>query len=802
MKAGIKRANFAVARTLVRWLVRPVAAGVEHVAGEHLVYALDHRSLTDLIVLDILAERHGLPRPLEALAADGLAEARRFFFLSRGAGALRRYTMREYSARMLRLERWLLEQPEANATLVPVSIFWGRAAHKERSLVRTLFSEHWAITSRFRRFLSLFFNRTDVLAQFGAPLSWREAIDPRMDQGRMTRRTARLLRVKFRNQRTATLGPDLSHRRTLVDGILASRPVRDAIERDAAPQKAQARARRYANGIASDMSYPAVRFLNRVLTWFWHRIYDGLEVSGLERLAETADTHTLIYVPSHRSHIDYLLLSYVLFHHGLMIPHIAAGENMNMPVAGPLLRRGGAFFMRRSFLDDQLYTAIFAEYLHRVLWRGHSVEYFIEGGRSRMGRLRRPRTGLLKMTLRSVQRGVPRPIALVPVYIGYEKLIEAGAYLEELRSGDKGRETLRGVFRSFRLARQSFGKAAVNFGEPLELDAFMAMHPGEQAAKALGVETLQRINGAASINAVNLVALSTLSMPRQAMDEPLLHEQIDCLRELLSLDAEHLRYRVTSLPAADAVTVVERLGLLRRERQAFGDVLSHDASSAVLMTWYRNNVLHAFAAPALVACLLVNRRRRASQGDVVRNFNAIFPYVQGELFAPSPGADAAQRWLGHLARAGLVWRDGEGRYAAPAPETRERLRLKLLANALRQTIERFYIVISAFAAAPVGTQQALAVRCGDVAHRMSRMHGIDAPEFFDAELFHRFIDALVERGAVRKTAEGVLCAEAVVGVVARAARQVLDDEFRQAVALFLAAEQEQMAGGAGSPASG
>ena len=135
------------------------------------------------------------------------------------------------------------------------------------------------------------------------------------------------------------------------------------------------------------MSYPTIIVLARLLQMFWHRIYDGVEIRGLERIVGLAQTHTLVYVPSHRSHVDYLLLSYLLFQRGLMLPHIAAGDNLNLPIVGGLLRRGGAFFMRRSFRDDPVYAAVFSEYLYQVYRRGHCVEFFPEGGRTRTGRL-------------------------------------------------------------------------------------------------------------------------------------------------------------------------------------------------------------------------------------------------------------------------------------------------------------------------------------------------------------------------------------------------------------------------------
>lgn len=775
---------FRGSRAIVRWLTRPEAFGMEAI-GEAPVYVLDHRSLTDLLVVDILTERAGCPRPTTPFVAEGVDEARRFFFLNRGAGIGRRHTMRTYSERMLRLERWLLTEPEARATLVPVSVFWGRAANKDRSFLRSLFSDDWSMSSRFRRFLSLFFNRTDIVARFGAPLPWHEIVDPGLDQNRMTRRTARLLRVKFRNQRTATLGPDLSHRRTLVDLVLKSRAVRAIIEDEAGAEQAETRrlARRYADSIASDMSYPAIRFLNRVLTWFWNRIYAGIDVRDIERVAAVADTHTVVYAPSHRSHVDYLLLSYVLFHRGFMIPHIAAGENMNIPLAGGILRRGGAFFMRRAFLDDRLYTAIFSEYVYQVLRRGHSVEYFVEGGRSRTGRLLRPRTGLLRMTLDSAHRGVPRPIAIVPVYIGYEKVVEAGSYLSELRGSAKRRESIRGVLRSLRLTRQSFGRVAINFGEPIELGAYTAAPEGRSAD--LGREALVGVNAAASVNPVNLVALATLSMPRQAMDERLLTEQIDCLRTLLAPDPVRSRHHVTDLPATEIVAAVEALGFLQRDRRAFGDILGHDRPTAVLMTWYRNNVLHVLAAPSLVACLLVNRRRSARAADLTRYFETVFPFVRQELFLPEPPPDTVQWWLDRLVSAGLVVERDSGLYAAPPPEAPERFRLKMLANILRETIERYYIVGVVLTSAGPATRAELETRCGMLAARMSKLHGIDSPEFSDQRLFRQFLDALVAQGAVTNE-NGRLRPELVVTAVVRAARQVIDDEFRQAVALFAA----------------
>ncbi|MCY3838635.1 MAG: hypothetical protein OXH09_08365, partial [Gammaproteobacteria bacterium] len=221
MLPAARRFNYAVARRFVRLLARPTVnvATLEGHSEQEIVYALAHRSLADIVLLDLVTGERGLPSPLSPI--ETFDEARRFFFLNRPAGWRRRHTMRTTSDRMRRLEAKLRDREHSTLALVPVSIFWGRAANKDKSWVRSLFSEGWAMSSRLRRFLILIFNRADILVQFGEPMGWREIVRASGTENLATRRTARLLRVKFRNQKVAALGPDLSHRRTLVGQILA-----------------------------------------------------------------------------------------------------------------------------------------------------------------------------------------------------------------------------------------------------------------------------------------------------------------------------------------------------------------------------------------------------------------------------------------------------------------------------------------------------------------------------------------------------------------------------------------------------
>ncbi|WP_312933746.1 glycerol-3-phosphate 1-O-acyltransferase PlsB [Pseudomonas sp.] len=769
-------------------------------------YVLPSPALTDLAVLDHECTKAGLPRPVLPVAVGSLKEPAAFFYLTPDPDWLGRHDKRGAPPTLERLVSVLSEHAEEDAQIIPVSVFWGQSPESESSPWKLLFADSWAVTGRLRRLLTVLILGRKTRVQFSAPIQLRELVQHNKGHERTVRMAQRLMRVHFRNLKSAVIGPDLSHRRNLVKGLVHDPMVRQAIRDEAERQhityeKAEALALRYGNEIASDYTYTVIRFLEVVLSWFWHKIYDGIKVNHLEQVQAIAPDHEVVYVPCHRSHIDYLLLSYLLFRNGLTPPHVAAGINLNMPVVGGLLRRGGAFFMRRTFKGNPLYTAVFNEYMHTLFSKGFPVEYFVEGGRSRTGRMLQPRTGMLAITLRSFLRSSRTPIAFVPVYIGYERVLEGRTYLGELRGASKKKESIFDIFKVFGALRQRFGQVYVNFGEPIRLGAFLdQQQPGwrdqayapafrpdwlSAATTQLGATVARHLNEAAAVNPVNLVALALLSTSRLALDERALVRVLDLYLALLRQVpySEH-----TTLPEGDGQALIEHvreMKLLAEQKDALGRILYLDEGNAVLMTYYRNNVLHIFALPALLASFFISSSRM-SRVLLKQYVLALYPYLQAELFlrwTPEQLDEVIDQWLAALVEQGLLRQENDV-YLRPAPSSRQFVLLTLLARSITQTLQRFYMATSLLLSSGRNTLTAEALEnlCVTMAQRLSILHGLNAPEFFDKTLFRHFIQTLIEQGVLRVDGNDTLGFHDKLGELAEGvAKRVLSAELRLSI---------------------
>lgn len=808
---GIDKFLFGTSRRLINPLLRVnlVSDRVSKTLGPSQVpicYVLEKSSFSDLLVLDRVCREQGLPRPRDMMKLRGYQQNKSVCYVRGKRGLARRRQSAAPSKLLGRMIGAVAADQSLDVRIVPVSIFWGRAPDREQGFIRTLFSEGWAATGPLRKFFVILLHGRNVLVEIAPPIHLKQVVAEGLGESRSVRKVARVLRVHFRLQRVASIGPDLSHRRTMVNKLLKSRKVRQAIDREMQSarldrQKATSRARGYANEIAANFSYAVVAVSARMLTSLWQKLYDGIEVNHFEEMREAAKGNEVVYVPCHRSHVDYLLLSYVLYVRGLVAPHIAAGINLNLPVLGQFLRGGGAFFLRRSFRGNQLYSAVFQQYLGMNLNKGVSIEYFIEGGRSRTGRLLEPRPGMLSMTVTSFINNRRRPLVFVPVYFGYERVMEGNTYIAELSGKPKKKESILDLLRFLPTLREKFGSVFVNFGEPLSLEQFLDKGQADWREQEvdeegrprwlvpiienLGEEILARVNSAAAVGPVNLMTLVLLSTPRQSMLESQLIAQLELYAKLLRDLGYSERVTVTKMAAADMVTYCEKLGVVQRRVNKLGDMITMSEQQTVMGTYFRNNVLHLLALPSLIAsCFL--RNERMTTNLIAQVVSVVYPYLKAELFirwTEEEIADRVQHTVNVMCRHGLL---GKGRFNnryARKESGGGHVRLGLLSKVTDQAIERYYVVIALLErhGSAAITEKALEEESQLMAQRLSVLFGLDSPEFFDRSLFRNFIRRLKVRDVIHVGPDGRLEFDDVVEKLDKYSRLLLSDEIRHAV---------------------
>ncbi|RUO30702.1 glycerol-3-phosphate 1-O-acyltransferase [Aliidiomarina sedimenti] len=767
---SIKHTLFTVFKWPVRWLTKAETICDEHdttaSAADHVVYVMKSPSFSDLVVLQRAVSKLGLPDPMTALEI-GDKRFDRVLFVEDPKRRLE-YEAETPFGELLALHK---ANPACNVIMYPASLFWGRNAGREQPT--GMVSADIEVPSLWKRMMVLLFAGRTIMLRVSRPVSLRLMADKYQDDDKLGQKLSRVARTHFSRLRHAVAGPKLWSRDEMIRSLLRTPVLKQAIADEArskkiSEDKARKRAQEYLEEIAADYREGLIRIGDRVMTWLWNRLYNGIDVRHAKVVRTLAqDGHEIIYVPCHRSHMDYLLLSYVIYKEGLVPPHIAAGVNLNFWPAGPIFRRGGAFFIRRSFRGNKLYSTVFREYLGRLFEKGYSVEYFMEGGRSRTGRLLAPKTGMLAMTVQGQLRGISRPISLVPVYIGYEHVMEVSTYHKELRGKNKKKESVFQVFGILRKLR-NFGHGYVTFGKPVRLDEYLdSNQPDWRESSTRGVEEpakpswltprvnhladilMRNINDGAVVNSINLSGLCLLSAEQHSLTKEELIAQFDGYLTLLR-EVPYSCYAV--VPKLDGKAFWQhavKMDKFQVEQDAVGEVVSLNAEQALSMTYYRNNVLHLFAVPALVANFAL-ARQNFSTDQVVAFVTNVIPMIRAELFLNQDAEDVPS-WVAaiceQLSEQKWLVKTEQG-FRVPTHDSQPYFQLRLLATAINETLARYAIVLELVQMFDNLSRAELEKHSELLAMRLGSMHGIDAPEFFDKRIFSTLVQVLKQEGYI------------------------------------------------------
>lgn len=727
-----------------------------------ILYVLPYNSQIDLMVVRSLCLKYHLPDPLLGIDINDKTVPA-YIYIDKGPGIFASSKQKNKSIEILREYISAHQQnDELDVQMLPVSVMFGRKPDKEGKKMPSL-----QVLGATYKLYKILISGRDCYTRFSRTVSFKDIkVDDKQDISVLAHKLARVARIHFAKQRAASVGPKLPVRQEMLNKLLTNPALAEAIQEEAKSKhigldKAKKNALSLLNEIAANFSYRMLRVTDSVLTWAWNRLYQGLKVTNADPVRELAENgHEIVYAPCHRSHMDYLLLSYVLYRQGLVPPHIAAGINLNFWPAGPIFRRLGAFFIRRSFKGNKLYTAVFREYLAELFIRGYAVEYFIEGGRSRTGRLLDPKTGMLLMTIQTLLRGDTRPITIVPVYIGYEHVLEVATYANELRGAKKEKESLWSTIKAF-LKLKKLGFGYVNFGSPIPLNQFLNQHIPEwrdaidptgtprpnwltPTTNLLAKQIMEHINSSAAINAMNLCCSILLAADQCTLTKVKLLEHLDYLLKLLK-----------NIPYSDLITIPDQtaeemfehakeMGKFVITTDEVGEMVGLTTEQAVLMTYYRNNIQHLLIIPAIVARILL-KHNRISIDEVLMQVKLLFPLIKSELFLYH-NEDQLTEYVNKII---ATYADLNLISYSPDKLTLNYSKmsgLQLLASSSRDTLQRYVIAFSLLQKDPTISRATLEKEGRLIAERLSILHGINAPEFFDKGVFSTLVASLREQG--------------------------------------------------------
>ncbi|HEX4335312.1 MAG TPA: 1-acyl-sn-glycerol-3-phosphate acyltransferase [Polyangiaceae bacterium] len=437
-------------------------------------------------------------------------------------------------------------------------------------------------------------------------------------------------------------------------------------------------------------------FLDRV----FHKIYAGIDVDreGLERVREATKEGCVVLLPSHKSHIDYLVLSYVFNDENIQLPLIAAGDNLSFFPLGPIFRRAGAFFIRRSFKGDRLYSSVVHTYVRRLIRDGYPLELFVEGARSRTGKLLPPKFGLLGMIVESALTVPQRVAYFVPVSIGYERIVETGAYERELSGGEKVKEDAAGLLRTREVLRHRYGRISLQFGATLTLDDIrddLRLRHGSDLSPPqrrslvtrLGNRVMDEINRVTAVTPGSLTAIALLSHGYRGLPHDELVER--CSRLLTVLRESGAR----TTPSTTTPQGELRPEAIREAAQLFTDADLIEAhapaepdgeaqgpgvigpetiytipdSKRLELDTSKNMILHFFVERSLVSAALLATPAAPLPKDVVRDrvqrLSRLFKH-EFRFRADAPFAEIFEDTLASMQLASELTVDAEGRIDA------------------------------------------------------------------------------------------------------------------------------------------
>lgn len=505
--------------------------------------------------------------------------------------------------------------------VVPVVVQWSRAPELH-GVVRNFLLGRQRAPGIFTQLRNAWFNAEGTFVQAGQPLDLAE-LKRRTKPDQAVRALRTVLRRYLKRESRIVQGPRLLPYQEMKQVVLDSPALRKLAVEEAEAQGTSVTAIRKKMDaeyrlIAAHFRWWVVRAADVVLRPIWTKIYAGVDVrpEDIEAIREAMRNGSAVAVPCHKSHFDYLLLSWVFYRHNIIIPHVIAGANLNIPLVNRFLRSVGGFFIRRSFRGQRIHPAVFAHYLRELTFRGYPVEFFIEGGRTRSGKLLPAKTGVLSMLFEAAEiRPHDHDVTLLPMSFAYEQVAEQASYVREAGGEDKKPESVGQLIRARSVLSQRFGRVYLRVGEPIRCSTFVDADDDtaiwtqrdeddrKQTLDYVGRKIMVNIGQVTVVLPTCLCAAALLAHQRRGVRQDVLLERVARFRALLqrqgameAASLEHFEHSIrTALDRFNRDGHVEPHEL--EGQRVWGVVVD----ARIELEFYKNQLVHYLLPAGIVA---------------------------------------------------------------------------------------------------------------------------------------------------------------------------------------------------------
>jgi glycerol-3-phosphate O-acyltransferase len=648
--------------------------------------------------------------------------------------------------------------------LVPVVVQWSRAPELDNPVQNFLLGRHRAPGPLGQLRQAWFHNRGTVV-QAGEPLDLAEfSRRARADEAVRALRT--VLRRYLKRESTIIQGPRILSYNEMRRVVLDTPALKRLAEEEAASRGvAVADVRKQMEAefklIAARFRWWVVRVADVALRPIWTRIYSGVDVrpEDIEAIRSAMRDGSCVVIPCHKSHFDYLLLSWVFYRHNLIVPHVIAGANLDLPIVGHFFRSVGGFFIKRTFRGERIHPAVFARYLRELVFQGYPVEFYIEGGRTRSGKLLPAKTGVLAMLYEAAEvRPHDHEVTLLPMSLAYEEVAEQASYVREAGGEDKKPETVGQVLKARSVLSRRYGRVYLRVGEPIRCsevvdDGGWTERPEaerQQILDRVGRQIMHRIGRVTVVLPTCLCAAALLAHHRRGIKQEVLLARVHRFRAILqrqdameAASLEHFDQAVVT--ALDRFTREGHVEPFELDGERVWGVV---VDARIELEFYKNQLIH-FLLPAGLAALIVRTLSDEvfQLADLLPTGERLVTLWDREFrFDPDhSAADVLQAGLDDLVAHGGLSVADEG-YTVADPE-----RMGEVHALFRNFVESYRVVLAGRAAAADHTVKTLPKHLADQGDRYLATGVATRPEALSTITMGNAVRALVDLGAFTRT---------------------------------------------------